>query len=316
MEVLTKTDDDRISAQLERDEFFWLDLVDPSKDELQRVGELLGLHPLALEDTHEFGQRPKVDIYDKHVLVVFFTPTVLDGDEDCVAREIEVHVYVSGDFVLTVRRDECIVLDELHDGLIPEDTEEEDYLVYRIFDTMTDAWYPAMTAMEGRIDALEAEVLTRTSRRQLSLIYRLRQEVREHHRLLADQRDQFKPAADAIRNLAGLTHGAREYLRDVGDHLSQLAGEYQRQNEDLFALAQTYFNANSDRLNRIATRLTIGGTLFILYTVVTGFFGQNFGWLVDGIDTKRDFLLYGVGALVVPTVILLVLFWVKRDDWF
>ena len=54
----------------------------------------------------------------------------------------------------------------------------------------------------------------------------------------------------------------------------------------------------------------------MLYTVVTGFFGQNFGWLVDNIDTKRDFLLYGVGALVVPTVILLTLFWVKRDDWF
>ena len=82
------------------------------------------------------------------------------------------------------------------------------------------------------------------------------------------------------------------------------------------ALTQTYFNANSDRLNAVATRLTIGGTLFVIYTVVTGFFGQNFGWLVDNIDSKYDFLLYGVGALVVPTVVLLTLFWVKRDDWF
>jgi magnesium transporter len=49
---------------------------------------------------------------------------------------------------------------------------------------------------------------------------------------------------------------------------------------------------------------------------VTGFFGQNFGWLVDNIDTKHDFLLYGVGALIVPTVVLLTVFWVKRDDWF
>ena len=37
---------------------------------------------------------------------------------------------------------------------------------------------------------------------------------------------------------------------------------------------------------------------------MTGFFGQNFGWLVDNIDTKHDFLIFGVGALVVPTVIL------------
>ena len=59
----------------------------------------------------------------------------------------------------------------------------------------------------------------RARREQLSRIYRLRQEVREHHRLLAEQRDHFLPAADAIRNLAGLSRGAKEYLRDVGDHL-------------------------------------------------------------------------------------------------
>ena len=57
-------------------------------------------------------------------------------------------------------------------------------------------------------------------------------------------------------------------------------------------------------------------TLFILYTVVTGFFGQNFGWLVDNIDTKKDFLIYGVGSITIPTVILLTVFWVKRRDWF
>ena len=49
---------------------------------------------------------------------------------------------------------------------------------------------------------------------------------------------------------------------------------------------------------------------------MTGFFGQNFGWLVRNIDTQHDFLLYGVGALVVPTVIIGTVFWVKRKDWF
>ena len=116
--------------------------------------------------------------------------------------------------------------------------------------------------------------------------------------------------------LDGLSTGSRPYLRDIGDHLFQIAGEFMRQTEDLFSLTQTYFNANSDRLNAVATRLTIGGTIFVIYTVVTGFFGQNFGWLVDNIDTQKDFLIFGVGALTLPTVILLTLFWVKRDDWF
>ena len=40
--------------------------------------------------------------------------------------------------------------------------------------------------------------------------------------------------------------------------------------------------------------------MFVLWTLVTGFFGQNFGWLVNNIDTKTDFLIFGVGGLVDP----------------
>jgi len=69
-------------------------------------------------------------------------------------------------------------------------------------------------------------------------------------------------------------------------------------------------------LNAVATRLTIGTTLFVAWTLVTGFFGQNFGWLVDHIKSGHAFLVWGVGGLVVPTIVLLTLFWVKRDDWF
>ncbi len=189
-------------------------------------------------------------------------------------------------------------------------------LVYRLLDALTDAYYPVIAAVEESVDTLEGEVLDHPRREHLRRGYRLKQCVHQLNRLVAAQRDQFQGAREAILGLEGLKLGSRPYLRDIGDHLVQVAGEFQRQIDDLTALMQMYFNANSDRLNRVATRLTIGGTLFVIYTVVTGFFGQNFGWLVDHIDTKKDFLLYGVGGIVVPTVILLTLFWVKRRDWF
>ena len=315
MEVLTDVDEGRIRAHLEDDEFFWLDLNAPGADAFARVGDMLGLHEMAMEDTREFGQRPKVDVYESHVLVVFYTARRTGSDEP-VATPIEVHVYVSGDFILTVRQEECDLLDDLHSALVPHGTEAEDYLVYRIFDSLTDAWYPVITAIESRVDGLEAEVFARARREQLSHVYRLRQEVREHHRLMTEQRDHFLPAAEAIRNLAGLSRGAKEYLRDVGDHLAQVTGEFHRQYEDLMSLAQTYFNANADRLNRTATRLTVVGTVFVTWTLVTGFFGQNFEWLVTHVESGTDFLIFGIGGLVVPTVVLGALFWTKRRDWF
>jgi magnesium transporter len=44
-------------------------------------------------------------------------------------------------------------------------------------------------------------------------------------------------------------------------------------------------------------------------TFITGFFGQNFGWLVDHIKSFPAFLVYGIGGLVVPLVLLIT--WIR-----
>jgi magnesium transporter len=307
--VLTSVDEALIKRLRGEQHFFWIDLARPSPAEVEQLGAVLGLHPVALEDTMEFGQRPKVDPYDDQVLFVFYTAKQ-------PAQPIEVHVYISGDFIATVRHDDCNALDDLHSDLSDQPTHDEERLVYRIFDGLTDAYYPVINALETEIDALEADVLSHPRRELLTRSYRLKQSVRDLHRLAAAQAEGFGTAHDAIVHLPGFARSNKPYLRDIGDHLHQVAGEFQRQTEDLISLTQTYFNANADRLNATATRITIGGTIFVVWTVVTGFFGQNFGWLVDKIDTRHAFLVFGLGGLIVPTVILLTLFWVKRHDWF
>ena len=181
---------------------------------------------------------------------------------------------------------------------------------------MTDAFFPAISAIEDRIDAIEAEVLERPRRELLGRVYRIKQEVHDLQRLIATQRDQFQTAAEAILDLAGLSRGTRAYLRDVADHLAQMAGDLQLQNDDLTALTGIYFNASAERLNRTATRLSVVAMFFVVWTLITGFFGQNFQWLVDNVESLTDFLAFGVGGLVVPTVILATVFWIKRHDWF
>jgi magnesium transporter len=317
MEVLERVDHDRIAQLHERDEFFWLDVTGPSPDEIKMLGELLGLHPVAIEDTVEFEQRPKLDSYGDHLLFVFYTVRKGRNTGEGLFEPVEVHIYISGSFVITIRHAECTQLDALHHELDTADSEAEDYIVYKVFDVLTDAFYPIIDALEERIDALESHILlSRPSREQLAEIYRLKQRVHDLSRRVVPQRDRFTTGSDAILDLPGLARGTREYLRDVGDHLVQIASELHRQQEDLTALTSTYFNANANRLNAVATRLTIGGTFFLIWTLVTGFFGQNFGWLVRNIDTRHDFYLYGVSALVIPTVIIGTLFWVKRKDWF
>src|ERR687898_846440 len=243
MEVLTSVDDGRIEALLARDEFFWLDLRDAPGDAVERAGALLGLHPLALEDSREFAQRPKLDRYPQAVLLVYWSARITANR--LAVEPVEVHLHISGGFLLTVRRAPCPEIEALHAEL-PEENGSEDYVVYRVLDALTDALFPVIDHLEVRIDALEAEVL----------------------------------------------HDPR-----------------QPQIDDLGALTATFFNANATRLNRLATRLTVMATFFLIWTLVTSFFGQNFRWLTDHIASFEAFVLYESVTLVIPTILAAGYFW-------
>ena len=68
----TEIDESRIRDRLKRDQFFWLDLTAPTKDQLMKLHEIFGFHPLALEDSEHFHQRPKLDNYDDYIFLVFY----------------------------------------------------------------------------------------------------------------------------------------------------------------------------------------------------------------------------------------------------
>ena len=315
MQVLTALEPDAIRHGLGRDEFFWLDLTAPEVDELRDLADQIGLHPLALEDTLEWNQRPKVDVYGDHLLMVFYTARFQGDMSGDLVHPVEIHVYVSGGFVITVRREESLELDVLHDVLIPEGTEEEDYLVYKVLDGLVEGFIPVLDEVSEAIDELETEVLARTRRHQLQRIYRLKQGVQQLQRLAGPQQEAMEQAVEAIQSLPGLSRGSRPYLQDVADNLRRIGGELDRHHQDLTSLTDTFFNANQNRLNLLVTRLTVLATFFLVWTLVTSFFGQNFGWLVEHIDSRTEFLLYGVGGLLVPTLALAALAWWRREDW-
>ena len=226
------------------------------------------------------------------------------------------HLHISGGFLFTVRRAPCPELDSLHDGLVPQGAEAEEYIVYRVLDALTDAIYPVIDHFEARIDALEERVLEAPDRLQLTDIYRLKQEVQALQRRLVSQRDQFGAASEAILELPGLTRGSRVYLRDIGDHLAQVTGELYRQTDDLGALdvdvlrrqrepAQPARDA-ADRARHVLPHLDAGRRASSARTSA----GSS-----DHIDSLEAFVIYETIGLVIPTIAAAIYFWRRRRDW-
>jgi magnesium transporter len=113
----------------------------------------------------------------------------------------------------------------------------------------------------------------------------------------------------------------RPFFRDVNDHLKLVEEEIVAQRDTLAVMLQANMAVISMqqtdisvRQNEISKQLTIIATIFLPLTFITGFFGQNFGWLVDHTRSLWVFLVYGLGTLLVSLIALYV--WFRRRGYF
>jgi magnesium transporter len=72
-------------------------------------------------------------------------------------------------------------------------------------------------------------------------------------------------------------------------------------------------NEISVRQTETTKQLTVMATIFLPLTVITGFFGMNFGWLVHHLLPLWAFLVYGLGSFVVSFAVLWV--WFRRRGY-
>ena len=150
----TRIDEARIRDYLERDHFFWLDLTDPSHDDLARLHELFGFHPLALDDAEHFGERPKLDNFGDYVFLVFYGASRHGPDDREPLREV--HMFISGHYLITIHRDPLPPLDQQREELDGRVLHSEQFLLYRVLDALTDSFFPLLAEMDDEIDELEA----------------------------------------------------------------------------------------------------------------------------------------------------------------
>jgi magnesium transporter len=294
--------------------FVWLGLFEPADEELAEVRDTFGLHELAVEDAQNFHMRPKLELYDQDVRLVILRTARYDDE----AEEVEfgeISVFLAPTFVITVRQG---VASELR-GARQRLEQRPELLaagswsaLWAILDQVVDAYAPVVAGLERDIDQVEATVFSGAVA-PTERIYSLRREATDFYRAV----HPLLSVVAAIERATDVPE-LQPYLRDVNDHLLLVNEEVAAQRD----LLGTVLEANmavisveqtkvSLRQNTTIEQLTILATVFLPLTFITGFFGQNFAWLIRHISSDMAFLVYGIGGMLVPLALLYL--WLRRN---
>ena len=161
---------------------------------LRRIGEIFGIHPLALADVVNVPQRPKVESYDGHDLIIAWMARLVD--RECELEQVS--FIVGADYVISFEEEEEDVFDPVRarirgGALIC--TMSADYLAYALFDTLIDGYYPVVEALGEAMETIEEETIDRPTRRTMGQIHSARRLILRLARSMRQHRDALSTLA-------------------------------------------------------------------------------------------------------------------------
>jgi magnesium transporter len=305
------------AARTSQGGFVWLGLFEPGEAELAQVRDTFGLHELAVEDAQNIHLRPKIENYDNDVRLVILRTARYDDDKEEVAFG-NIAIFVAPTFVITVRQG---VPSELHEARQRLEQRPEllaagsSSALWAIMDEVVDDYAPVVAGLERDIDEIEATVFSGAVA-PTERIYSLRSEATDFYRAV----HPLLAVVATVERTAAAPE-LRPYLRDVQDHLLLVDEEVAAQRDLLGTVLQANMAVISVEQTKVSVRqnstieqLTILATVFLPLTFITGFFGQNFRWLIGHISSFTAFIIYGLGGLVVPLTLLFLWLRLRTPD--
>ena len=287
----------------------WVDVVDATPEEIARVGEHFGFHPLALEDVARGGQRPKIDQYDEHQFIVFYGLT----SETDRCRSHEVDIFVGKRFMVS-----------FHDSHLPVITETAErwrsnakamgnrgtgFLLYSLLDSLVDGYFPALDEIAERADDLEEKIILQGQPTLQAEILQLRRDLLMIRRVAGPERDVMNVLVRRDPPLFGRQEIA--YFQDIYDHLLRITDSVDIYRDMLSSVLDANLSMVSYSLNIVVKRLTSSSIILMSITLIAGIYGMNFVHMPE-LDWRFGYP-FAVGLMAVVASVEVAIF--RRIGW-
>ena len=277
----------------------WIDISDPSPEQVGAITGLLGLHELIAEDILEGNQRAKIEVTEDRIHIVMFALRYGDPIEP-----IEIDMVLGEGFLLTAHPADWDPWNTHHlraTGLGSILGRGPDHLLWAICDDLVDAYFPLMDKLGDEIDLIQDAVIEQGTPQVLERLFELKRELISIRRAAAPVREIFNQLTN--RDLALVDADEIVYFRDVYDHLIRLTDELDTYRELVSGTLDVYLSTVNNNLSLIMKRLTGVTVVLTGIAAIAGIFGMSEAgaaftrseapgfWIVTAITVALAFLM-------------------------
>jgi magnesium transporter len=311
--VSTATDPDTLnSAVNDPKALFWLDMNQPTDEEYALLDDVFGFHPLAIEDTIGYQQRPKIESYNHtgdvhhegYFYMVIHGPDLETFKENLQTKELDIFVssrYLVSSHEKPMKSCDAILQRAQADPHIILDP-GIDMLLYALLDRLIDFYQPILDWLQEELDDIEDEAVAHPSQAVLARIAVKKRELLNLRRIVGPQRDVI--AQITRGEVPFIRETTRIYFRDILDHLNRAVESIELYRDLVLGARDIYMSSVSNNLNQIMKTLTLISVIALPVTVVTSFFGMNFEalpiihsatgfwWVMAGLAILEAILIY------------------------
>ena len=257
----------------------WVNVVDPTPEEIKRVGEEFGFHPLALEDVERAGQRPKIDPYEGYQFIVFYGLTI--AGERCQSHEVD--IFAGGHYMVSFHDSELSVVTETAErwksNVAALGHQGVGFLLYSLLDSLVDGYFPVLDEIADRAEGLEETILAGGQPALQAEILQLRRDLLLIRRVAGPERDVMNVLVRRDPPLFGRKEIV--YFQDVYDHLLRVTDSVDIYRDMLSSVLDANLSMISYTLNIVVKRLTASSIILMSITLIAGIYGMNFAHMPE-----------------------------------
>ena len=269
---------------------WWLDVLDPTREELHAFQRAFGIHRLTTEDILTQEAREKVELFKQYYFVCFRSFSQMDKTSEDYMDPVNVYMVVFREGILTftytpsphaanVRKR----IGTLRDYMALT----ADWVCYAMIDNIVDTFGPPIHDIETEADGIEDQVFiarTEDFSPMLRQIGECRKKVMSLMRLLGGKADVIKGFAKRCNEEYSVTPRGEIglYLGDIQDHVVTMMsnlGHFEkmlsRSHSNYLAQLSVDNIAQGNRANAVLSKITLLASILVPLNLITGLFGMN-----------------------------------------